>query len=155
MNTAVLLLVAALLPAALGSRVLAESYEHSLVLLNKSDSLYDLYWSFNRKAETISFAVRVKTTGWVGFGLSPNGGMTGSDIVIGWVDDDGKAFLHVSLVFDVPLFRDFSRYTEHMMQVKECNNNILYMGECRDSRLDYIIGSREFKPVATNHDRPF
>ncbi|XP_065886142.1 DBH-like monooxygenase protein 1 homolog [Dysidea avara] len=29
-------------------------------------------------------AVQVQTTGWIGFGFSPNGGMTGSDVVIGW-----------------------------------------------------------------------
>ena len=31
----------------------------------------------------------------VGFGLSPNGQMPGSDVVIGWVDDDGNAHFHV------------------------------------------------------------
>ena len=25
------------------------------------------------------------TTGWIGMGISPNGGMTGADIVVGWV----------------------------------------------------------------------
>lgn len=31
----------------------------------------------------------VETTGWIGFGLSPNGGMPGSDIVMAWIDADG------------------------------------------------------------------
>jgi len=58
--------------------------------------LYELYWRFDNEAETIDFAVRVQTTGWVGLGLSPNGQMPNSDVVIGWVVNS-EAFLHVSL----------------------------------------------------------
>lgn len=35
----------------------------------------------------IEFRVEVETHGYVGFGLSPNGGMAGSDIVTGWIKD--------------------------------------------------------------------
>ena len=31
--------------------------------------------------------VEVETMGWVGLGFSPNGGMIGSDIMMGWVKD--------------------------------------------------------------------
>ena len=37
-----------------------------------------------------------KTLGWVGFGISPNGGMKGSDMVIGWVDPAADVFVLVS-----------------------------------------------------------
>lgn len=57
--------------------------------------LYTLYWNFSTADETITFAVKAKTNGWVGFGLSPNGGMVNSDVVIGWVNEAGEAFLHV------------------------------------------------------------
>ena len=59
--------------------------------------MYYLYWSFDLVAETISFAVCVQTTGWCGVGLSPNGQMPGSDVVIGWVDESGDVTFHVSL----------------------------------------------------------
>ncbi|XP_077979621.1 DBH-like monooxygenase protein 1 [Glandiceps talaboti] len=49
---------------------------------------YKLFWKFD--SEKIVFEVHVQTTGYVGFGFSPNGGMTGSDIVIGWVKSNGK-----------------------------------------------------------------
>ena len=62
----------------------------------ENGGLYELYWNFDNDAETISFAVRVETTGWVGFGLSPNGQMPNSDVVIGWVTDDGDVVFHVS-----------------------------------------------------------
>ena len=38
----------------------------------------------------------MKTRGYVALGLSPNGAMKGSDIVVGWVNDDGTAVLQVS-----------------------------------------------------------
>ncbi|XP_059175991.1 uncharacterized protein LOC131955763 [Physella acuta] len=53
------------------------------------DSNYDLYWNFN--STHIIFRTVVKTKGFTGFGISPNGFMTGSDVIIGWVKD-GQAF---------------------------------------------------------------
>ena len=74
--------------------VLTKRYRFSKVL-DEQNSAYKLYWSFNREEKTIRFAVRVVTTGWVGFGLSPSGQMPNSDVVIGWVDSNGAHF-HVS-----------------------------------------------------------
>ncbi|XP_066265485.1 DBH-like monooxygenase protein 1 homolog isoform X1 [Branchiostoma lanceolatum] len=51
---------------------------------------FHLFWKFDD--EKIEFEAQVQTTGWVGLGLSPNGGMPGSDIAIGWVKD-GTAHL--------------------------------------------------------------
>ncbi|XP_019853641.1 PREDICTED: DBH-like monooxygenase protein 2 homolog [Amphimedon queenslandica] len=53
---------------------------------------YTLYWNYNPTDSNLTFAVRVETTGWVGFGISPNGGMVGSDMVIGWVQDGRSYF---------------------------------------------------------------
>lgn len=39
---------------------------------------------------------QVRTQGYVGLGFSPNGGMKGADVVLGWVADDGKVMLQVS-----------------------------------------------------------
>ena len=66
-------------------------------ILNTQENggLYELYWTFDNEAETISFAVRVNATGWVGFGLSPNGQMPDSDVVIGWVPNGGDLVFHV------------------------------------------------------------
>ena len=61
----------------------------------ENGGLYELYWTFDNEAETISFAVRVNATGWVGFGLSPNGQMPDSDVVIGWVPNEGDPVFHV------------------------------------------------------------
>ena len=37
------------------------------------DESYTLHWNSDLEEQTIAFAVNVCTTGWVGFGLSPNG----------------------------------------------------------------------------------
>ena len=73
-------------------------YPFSSVLKADSDGspLYALYWNFDTTEQTITFAVRAKTNGWVGFSVSPNGVMVNSDVVIGWVNGEGQAFLHVS-----------------------------------------------------------
>ena len=84
-----LLLFIAILPVALAN------YPFSVTL---REDAYTISWNFNREDETIFFMVNASTTGWVGFGLSPDGGMANSDVVIGWVDDSGNAFLHVSKI---------------------------------------------------------
>ncbi|CAF3865400.1 unnamed protein product [Rotaria sp. Silwood2] len=35
----------------------------------------------------------MKTTGWIGLGISPAGGMPGADIALGWVDQTGTAYI--------------------------------------------------------------
>ena len=64
-------------------------YNSSLV----ANDVYNMFWTVAN--DEITIEVHVKTLGYVGFGLSPNGGMTGADIVMGWVKD-GKVFFQVS-----------------------------------------------------------
>ena len=61
-----------------------------------SSPSYELYWSVDESTGNISLAVRANTTGWVGFGVSPNGGMPNSDVVMGWVKDNGEVAFQVS-----------------------------------------------------------
>ena len=77
-----------------GGHDLSEEYRFSTTL--DRDGAYTLHWSFDLQRKTIAFAVNVSTTGWVGFGLSPTGNMPGSDVVIGWVDQNGQVNFHVS-----------------------------------------------------------
>ncbi|XP_051731145.1 DBH-like monooxygenase protein 2 homolog isoform X2 [Ctenopharyngodon idella] len=51
-----------------------------------------LKWGFDEIRGTILFELTVNTSGWVGFGFSPKGGMTGADIVIGGVGPKGSYF---------------------------------------------------------------
>ena len=87
------ILVLALLPFALCNHDLASTYQFNATLVRNK---YWLYWNFNKTTEVINFAVRVQTTGWIGFGISPNGQMPNSDVVIGWIDDSSsKSYFHV------------------------------------------------------------
>ncbi|KAM3860959.1 DBH-like monooxygenase protein 2 homolog [Diretmus argenteus] len=56
------------------------------------DHRVSLKWGFDDIQETITFALCVNATGWVSFGFSPNGGMRGSDIVIGGIGPSGIYF---------------------------------------------------------------
>ena len=83
---------------------------------------YVLFWKFDE--ETITFEVHGKTTGWVGFGLSPNGGMAGSDMVIGWIPSDGGeavfSVLHRSIYSpSTPLitYRIFKSWFQNKCQI--------------------------------------
>ena len=78
---------------------LQAEYPFSAVLRDEGGQYYGLHWNFTRSTESIYFAVNVSTTGWVGFGLSPNGQMPGSDVVMGWVASSGQTYFWVSTWF--------------------------------------------------------
>ncbi len=77
----------------------SETYTHSLVVDDDIPEQYQLFWKLVDNDEFIQFEMHCKTTGWVGFGLSPNGDMPGADITIGWVDTNGQVQLRVSISF--------------------------------------------------------
>lgn len=72
-------------------------WTHSITLdpLDK----YHLKWFSDDSKQQITFRIVVQTRGWVGFGLSTNGGMSGSDLVIGWIDETGLTHFHVIYIY--------------------------------------------------------
>lgn len=62
-----------------------------MVYLDRDD-LVCLKWGFDNVEGNIVFELSVNTTGWIGFGLSPNGGMKGADMVIGGYKSSGSYF---------------------------------------------------------------
>ena len=69
------------------------SFEKSKFLVSGQ---YELYWTYKPASSTLEMAVRVKTLGWFGLGISPDGQMSNSDVVIGWVTAGSTAMLRVS-----------------------------------------------------------
>ena len=69
------------------------NYENSKILVSGQ---YELYWTHRPASALLEMAVRVKTLGWFGLGISPDGQMFNSDVVIGWVTAGGTAMLRVS-----------------------------------------------------------
>eukprot|EP01084_Bolivina_argentea_P296317 510327_1 len=107
-----------LLTVALLSLVKAEwitEFDHMVIM--DTDEKYTLYWTtlnssecteqFDLKADCVHIGLEVESFGWIGFGLSPNGQMPESDIIIGWIDDLGEAHLqsrYTSTQRSTPIF---------------------------------------------------
>ena len=63
------------------------SYANKQVLAEPDN--YVLYWNYN--ATDITFEIHAKTTGWAGFGISPNGDMAKSNVILFWIGSNGNA----------------------------------------------------------------
>lgn len=74
----------------------SENYTHSWIVDQEQPELYQMFSKLVDKDQFIQFELHCKTNGWLGFGLSPNGDMPGADIVIAWIDQNGKAQLRVN-----------------------------------------------------------
>ena len=70
---------------------LANCWDENTYFANTADLSRDVNIKWNFTTEDIYFRLNIKTNGWVGFGLSPNGGMLNSDVIIAWTDPDGTA----------------------------------------------------------------
>ena len=62
-------------------------YVNKIVLVEPD--IYTLYWNYTKN--DIVFETHVKTNGWSGFGLSNNGGMKESNVVVSWLNSNGLA----------------------------------------------------------------
>ncbi|XP_052090829.1 DBH-like monooxygenase protein 1 homolog [Mytilus californianus] len=68
---------------------------------------YHVFWKFNKTH--ITFEVHVKTRGYFGFGISPNGKMYPSDVVVGWVKDGVPHFSDLHTVGHFQPVKDISQ----------------------------------------------
>ena len=78
-----------------GDPELLARYPNFLVL---SSNTYELYWKYTAGTSRLDIAVRARTTGWVGFGVSERGNMVNADIAVGWVTNQGDVQLQVRTV---------------------------------------------------------
>lgn len=72
----------------------SENYQKYALL--KGPDIYRVLWKTDENR--ITFEIQVKAKGWCSLGLSPDGGMTKSDIFTAWIQD-GKVIYHVSMKF--------------------------------------------------------
>ncbi len=80
----------------------SEDYTHKLIVDEENPNQFVLFWKMINDDE-IQFEAHCKSNGWVGIGISSNGGMEGADFAIGWVKD-GVAVIKVSLLIVLKLF---------------------------------------------------
>ncbi|CAF3368320.1 unnamed protein product [Rotaria socialis] len=76
------------------------TYKYSIEL---QPDIADLWWTVDSDANEITFELHMKTTGWIALGISPDGGMKGADIGVGWVDNIGKVHFQVRSKCSIPL----------------------------------------------------
>jgi len=62
------------------------SYFANTAILRSPD-VYTLSWNFT--SEDIIFKAVARTNGWLGFGISPNGGMQNSDMILAFTEPTG------------------------------------------------------------------
>ncbi|XP_026175237.1 DBH-like monooxygenase protein 2 homolog isoform X2 [Mastacembelus armatus] len=94
-----------------------------------------LHWGFDAVLGNITFKLVVNTTGWVGFGLSPNGGMTGADIVMGGLGPRGSYFSDYYATDEtMPLVDTQQSYT--LLSVAETNGQTIMTFERTMSTCD-------------------
>lgn len=74
----------------------SEAYSYQLTIDPTRPQLLNLYWKLINSDE-IQFELHCQTTGYASLGISPDGNMPNSDIVIGWVDPSGP-YLYVILI---------------------------------------------------------
>lgn len=71
----------------------SEDYTHFVIIDELDPSQGVLFWQ-RVGTNRIQFEFHCKSTGWIGFGISPDGSMSGADIAISWVEDStGKPHL--------------------------------------------------------------
>jgi len=66
------------------------------VLQLDDEGKFVLGWEANAESDSITFEIEAETTGYVGFGVSPQGSMLDADIFIAGVDPDGVPYYSVS-----------------------------------------------------------
>ena len=101
-----------------------------------------LWWSVDTSKAVITFAVRAKTTGWVGIGISPNGKMPGSDIFMGWVTSAGK-----------PIFADRFAKGRSMPAIDPSQDWQLVGASESNGRLEFEV-TRPFRSCDSANDLP-
>ncbi|CAL8128851.1 unnamed protein product [Orchesella dallaii] len=104
---------------------------------------YILEWEVNWSEKRVIFNVTVETNGYVGFGLSKKGQMSGADIVIGGVDPSGRVY-----------FSDY--YVPNGSRVPERDASqdwILHTGLERNNQT-FLSFSRKFETCDEEQDVP-
>jgi len=86
-------------------------FDESTVFANRLDLHPSYRMDWNTTATDFTFRLTVMTTGWVGFGLSPAGGMANSNVLLTWTQPNGFATMRdASLVNRVPIYDNTNNY---------------------------------------------
>jgi len=106
------------------SLIFCIEYENQIQLEHSEGNPADYFLYWNIVEDVIQIKITAKTLGWIGFGLSPEGTMVNSDVVIGWISDSGDSFFddRFAVQYSEPI-RDVD-----MSPAGEDNTNLLSIG---------------------------
>ncbi|CAL8141888.1 unnamed protein product [Orchesella dallaii] len=137
--SSVLLFVNVIVPIA-AYKVDDNPYRHWETL--DENGKYELEWIVDWEESRVLFNVTVQTRGYVGFGLSIEGKMSGSDIVIGGVRPNGEPYFtdRHAIGNQLPVLDDSQDWTLH--QAWENNTHT------------FLSFSRPFETCDEDHDLP-
>ena len=78
--------------------------------MNFDGGNFNVTWTYDMYQETLTFHLKVRTTGWVGFGFAPKAPnrMIGYDVAVGGVNSTGSSYFQVHDGCFVFLFFFFS-----------------------------------------------
>lgn len=114
-------------------------YRHVQILDNGK---YQLEWIVDLTSSRVIFNVTVRTTGYIGLGLSRKGKMSGADIVIGGVLSNGQ-----------PYFSD-RHAIGHQLPVEDPSQD-WHLHQAWESRSHTFLSfSRPFETCDEDHDLP-
>jgi hypothetical protein len=102
----------ALLVLLISANVLVHAQEEDWAHAAWLDEKFLLRWTPG--PEDVTFEVTAQTLGYVGFGISHDGRMQGSDLVIGWLQH-GRVHFQVCLIFIL-----YSNYVYNYTQISCC-----------------------------------
>lgn len=110
---------------------------------------YRLDWNYTDTE--ITFKVTAKTSGWVGFGLSPDGNMDGSDVVVAWTKSDGNvAFLDASLVGRAVVADQTQNWMKLFYSKKNAVSTMIFRRKLKVSDLTAVGGENNIDVVESN-----
>lgn len=79
-------------------------------MISFNNGNYNVSWIFNASTDALQFLVKVRATGWVGFGFALNApnNMTDYDVAVGGVLNNGTSYLQV---------KDSTRYSIREIEI--------------------------------------
>lgn len=67
--------------------------------------LFEIYWNVSSDGKSLIAEIQARTVGWVAFGISPDGGFNGSNLVLGYIVSDGSTTFAEGYIKDTSLLR--------------------------------------------------
>ena len=92
-----------------------------------------MYWTVDDSSDTVEIGLEVESSGWIGWGISPNGQMVNSDVIVAWIEDDEdqtpylKNYYTTSNRYDGMFWFDVSAFCDFSCFSHKCTTSTLFL----------------------------